>query len=67
MCLELMLLAVNIQLIAQSIILNDLLGEIFSLIVLTVAASESAIGLAILVVFSRSYGSISILYSKTQT
>ncbi len=60
MSIELMLLAVNINLVAFSVHLNDLVGQIFALFVLTVAAAESAIGLAILVVYFRNRGSISV-------
>ena len=58
MSIELMLLAVNINFIAFSAHLNDLVGQIFALFVLTVAAAEAAIGLAILVVYFRNRGSI---------
>jgi len=57
---ELMLLAININLIVCSVYLDDLLGQVFALIVLTVAAAESAIGLAILVIFYRVRGDISM-------
>lgn len=60
MSIELMLLAININFITFSIYLNDLTGQIFGLFVLTVAAAESAIGLAILVVYYRIKGIISI-------
>ncbi len=60
MSIELMLLAVNINLVAFSVHLNDLVGQIFALFVLTVAAAEAAIGLAILVVYFRNRGSISV-------
>lgn len=60
MSIELMLLAININFIVFSIYLNDLTGQIFSLFILTVAAAESAIGLAILVVYYRIKGIISI-------
>ncbi len=60
MSIELMLLAVNINLIAFSMHLNDLVGQIFALFVLTVAAAEAAIGLAILVVYYRNRGSIAV-------
>ena len=58
MSIELMLLAVNINLIAFSTALGDLTGQIFAMFVLTVAAAEAAIGLAILVVYFRNRGSI---------
>ena len=57
---ELMLLAVNINFIAFSAFLNDLTGQVFALFVLTVAAAEAAIGLAILVVYFRNRGSIAV-------
>ena len=60
MSIELMLLAVNINLVAFSVFLHDLLGQVFAMFVLTVAAAESAIGLAILVVFFRNRGSIAV-------
>ena len=60
MSIELMLLAVNINLVAFSSFLGDLTGQIFTLFVLTVAAAEAAIGLAILVVFFRNRGSIAV-------
>ena len=60
MSVELMLLAVNINFVAFSTELGDLVGQIFSLFVLTVAAAEASIGLAILVVFFRNRGSIAV-------
>ncbi len=60
MSIELMLLAVNINLVAFSAHLNDLIGQIFAMFVLTVAAAEAAIGLAILVVYYRNRGSIEV-------
>ena len=60
MSIELILLAVNINLVAFSAHLGDLVGQVFDMIVLTVAAAEAAIGLAILVVFFRNRGSISV-------
>ena len=60
MCIELLLLAVNINLVSFSIFLNDLNGQIFTLFILTVAAAEAAIGLAIIVVYYRNSGSIHI-------
>lgn len=60
MSIELMLLAVNINLVAFSAALNDLVGQIFALMILTVAAAEVAIGLAILVAFFRTRGSIAV-------
>ena len=60
MSIELMLLAVNFNLIAFSVELNDLVGQVFAMFVLTVAAAESAIGLAILVVYFRNRGTIAV-------
>ena len=60
MCIELLLLAVNINLVSFSIYLNDLNGQIFTLFILTVAAAEAAIGLAIIVVYYRNTGSINV-------
>ena len=60
MSVELILLAVNVNLVAFSTHLGDLVGQVFALLVLTVAAAEAAIGLAILVVFFRSRGSIAV-------
>jgi NADH-quinone oxidoreductase subunit K len=60
MSIELILLAVNINLVAFSSFLGDIVGQVFALFVLTVAAAEAAIGLAILVVFYRNRGSIAV-------
>ena len=60
MSIELMLLAVNINLVAFSSFLGDLVGQVFTLFVLTVAAAEAAIGLAILVCFFRTRGTIAV-------
>ena len=60
MSVELMLLAVNINLVAFSAELGDLVGQVFTMFVLTVAAAEAAIGLAILVVYFRNRGSIAV-------
>ena len=60
MCIELILLAVNINLVSFSIFINDLTGQIFALFILTVAAAEAAIGLAIIVVYYRNSGTISV-------
>jgi NADH-quinone oxidoreductase subunit K len=60
MSVELILLAVNLNLVAFSSFLGDLVGQIFALLVLTVAAAEASIGLAILVVFYRNRGSIAV-------
>jgi NADH-quinone oxidoreductase subunit K len=58
MSIELMLLAVNLNFVAFSQSLGDLVGQVFTLFILTVAAAESAIGLAILVVYFRNRGDI---------
>ena len=60
MSIELILLAVNINLVSFSIFINDLSGQIFTLFILTVAAAEAAIGLAIIVVYYRNRGSIRV-------
>ncbi len=60
MSIELILLAVNINLVSFSSFLGDMVGQVFALFVLTVAAAEAAIGLAILVVFFRNRGSIDV-------
>ena len=60
MSVELMLLAVNLNLVAFSHFLGDLVGQVFALMVLTVAAAEAAIGLAILVVYFRNRGTIEV-------
>ena len=62
MCVELMLLAVNLNFIVFSVYLDDILGEVFALFVLTVAAAEASIGLAILVVYYRIRGTVGIDY-----
>jgi NADH-quinone oxidoreductase subunit K len=60
MSVELILLAVNINLVSFSVFLGDLVGQVFTLFVLTVAAAEAAIGLAILVCFFRNRGTIAV-------
>lgn len=60
MSIELLLLAVNINFVAFSSYLGDLAGQVFAMFVLTVAAAEAAIGLAILVIFFRNRGSIAV-------
>jgi NADH-quinone oxidoreductase subunit K len=60
MSVELILLAVNINFVAFSAHLGDIVGQVFALLVLTVAAAEAAIGLAILVVYFRNRGSIAV-------
>jgi len=62
MSIELMLLAVNFNFIIFSVFLDDIIGQIFALFILTVAAAESAIGLAILVIYYRIRGTVSIEY-----
>jgi NADH-quinone oxidoreductase subunit K len=60
MAIELILLAVNINLIAFSVFLNDMVGQVFAMFVLTVAAAEAAVGLAILVIYFRNRGTIAV-------
>jgi NADH-quinone oxidoreductase subunit K len=60
MAVELILLAVNINLVAFSAFMQDLVGQVFAMLVLTVAAAEAAIGLAILVIYYRGHGSIAV-------
>ncbi len=60
MSVELMLLAVNLNLVAFSAFLHDLVGQVFAMFILTVAAAEAAIGLAIVVVYFRNRGSIAV-------
>ena len=60
MSIELILLAVNLNLVAFSAFLGDLVAQVYALVVLTVAAAEAAIGLAILVVYFRNRGSIAV-------
>ena len=60
MAIELILLSVNINLVAFSAFLNDLVGQVFAMFVLTVAAGEAAIGLAILVIYFRGRGTIAV-------
>ena len=60
MSIELILLSVNVNLVAFSAYLGDLVGQVFAMFVLTVAAAEAAIGLAVLVVFYRNRGSIAV-------
>ena len=60
MSIELILNAVNINLVAFSTVLGDIVGQVFALLVLTVAAAEAAIGLAVLVVYFRNRGSIAV-------
>jgi NADH-quinone oxidoreductase subunit K len=60
MSIELILLAVNVNLVAFSTFIGDIVGQVFALLVLTVAAAETAIGLAVLVVYFRNRGSIEV-------
>ena len=60
MSIELILLAVNINLVAFSVYLHDVVGQIYAMFVLTVAAAEAAVGLAILVTFFRNRGDIAV-------
>jgi NADH-quinone oxidoreductase subunit K len=60
MCIELVLLSLNLNFIVFSVYLDDLYGQLFSLFILTVAAAESAIGLAIIILYYRIRGSISM-------
>jgi NADH:ubiquinone oxidoreductase subunit K len=62
MSIELMLLSINLNFIMFSFIFDDIIGEIFSLLILTVAAAEAAIGLAILIIYYRLRGVISLDY-----
>lgn len=62
MSIELMLLGINVGFLSYSVYLDDLIGQIFALLVLTVAAAESAIGLAILVAYYRLKGSVATLF-----
>ncbi len=64
MSVELMLLAVNLLLIEYSLVLDSIHGQVFGLIILTIAAAESAIGLAILVAFHRLRGNIGIMFNQ---
>jgi NADH-quinone oxidoreductase subunit K len=60
MCIEIILLASNINFVSASVFLNDINGQIFSIFILTIAAAEAAIGLAILVVYFRNKGDIDV-------
>jgi len=60
MSIELMLLAVNINLVSFSIYLQDLTGQVFTMFILTVAAAEAAVGLAIIVIYYKNRGSINV-------
>lgn len=60
MSIELLLLSINLNFIYFSVLIDDIMGQVFSLLILTVAAAESAIGLAIMIVFFKLYGNISI-------
>ena len=60
MSIELILLAVNINLVSFSIFLQDLVGQVFTMFILTVAAAEAAVGLAIIVIYYKNRGSINV-------
>jgi len=60
MSIELILLAVNINLVSFSIYLQDLVGQVFAMFILTVAAAEAAVGLAIIVIYYKNKGSINV-------
>ena len=60
MSIELILLAVNINLVSFSIFLQDLVGQVFTMFILTVAAAEAAVGLAIIVIYYKKKGSINV-------
>ena len=60
MCIELILLAVNINLVSFSIYLQNLTGQIFTMFILTVAAAEAAVGLAIIIIYYKNKGSIDV-------
>jgi NADH-quinone oxidoreductase subunit K len=60
LAIEVMLLAINYNLVITSVLIDDIVGQIFALLILTVAAAESAIGLALLMIYYRVRGSISI-------
>ena len=62
MSIELMLLAVNLNFVIFSVYLDDMIGQLFALLILTVAAAESAIGLAILVIYYRIRGTVAVEY-----
>ena len=59
-CIELILLSINLSLLMSAFYLDDILGQIFTMLILTIAAAEAAIGLAIIVVFYRNKGSIRV-------
>jgi NADH-quinone oxidoreductase subunit K len=63
-CIELMLLSLNLNFIIFSVYLDDIFGQIFSIFILTVAAAESSIGLAIIISFYRVRGNVSLVNSK---
>ena len=60
MCVELILLSVNLNMVAFSAQLNDLTGQVFAMLILTVAAAEAAIGLAVVVIYFRNRGTIEV-------
>ena len=64
MSIELMLLAVNLNFLLFSVYLDDLIGQLFALLILTIAAAESAIGLSILITYYRVTGTVTIHYNN---
>ena len=62
MCVELMLLALNFNFLNSACYIDDVLGQVFAVFILTVAAAESSIGLAILVIYNRARGTISVVF-----
>nr|YP_009730050.1 NADH dehydrogenase subunit 4L [Leucocryptos marina]BBQ05380.1 NADH dehydrogenase subunit 4L [Leucocryptos marina] len=60
MSMELMLLSINLQLIVMSLVFDDLVAQVFALLILTIAAAEAAIGLALVVIFYRLRGTVSL-------
>jgi len=64
MCIEMMLLAINMNLLLTSVLYSDVTGQIFVLFVLTVAAAESAIGLAIIIIYYRVRNNIEVTFTN---
>ena len=65
--IEIFLLALNLNFILFGLIVDDIIGQLFSIYIITIAAAESAIGLAILIIFFRKYGSIKLFFSSLLT
>jgi NADH-quinone oxidoreductase subunit K len=65
MCVELMLLSLNLNFIVFSVYFDDLYGQLFSFFILTIAAAESAVGLAIIIIFYRNRGSINMVQTPS--